>query len=321
LTSVAAYYRNEAIHDAAHPATAPKKTAVICANEWVHVSRLVFPTVTDPQREIRVFAVSSPVEQIAKQIEEYQPDRINGYASVIVELANMALEGRLKISPKMVSTYAEPLEDAGREAVKKAWGVSINNAYGSTEVGLVGYEGFDFDGMTISEDNVIIEFVNKNNEPVGNPNTADKCLMTKLYGKTMPLFRYEITDKLVLCDNWNDETSPRMRIKRIDGRTDVWFTYGDHNDVRVHPIVFRHILGQIEAIIEYQVQQTTHGAHILIITKGGGEQDTVDTLELTRQLALDLTTAGLENAHVSVEVVKDLPRHPESNKLCRFVPL
>ena len=81
-------------------------------------------------------------------------------------------------------------------------------------------------------------------------------------------------------------------------------------------MLFRSLLGQVAAISEYQVHQTPQGARILVIGHGDfnvvGVQD-----ELERSLA----KAGLADPQVVIQTVMHIPRHAETGKLKRFVPL
>ncbi len=189
----------------------------------------------------------------------------------------------------------------------------MHNSWGSVEIGLAAYEGPSFSGMSLAEDFAIFEIVDHDDRPVSNPEDGERVLVTKLYGSTMPIIRYEMTDTLILDDADNPDAPGVRRIQRIAGRADVWFDYGS---VKIHPMVFRDILGQRAQMTEYQVQQTKDGARVLAILHGRLDLGLVES-ELVR--ALD--ASGLRGPTVSVEAVDELPRHPETNKLKRFVPL
>jgi phenylacetate-CoA ligase len=139
-------------------------------------------------------------------------------------------------------------------------------------------------------------------------------LVTKLYGQVMPMIRYELTDTVVIDSGPNPDAPGYRRITEIKGRADNWFVYSDNT--KIHPMIFRSILGQEPQISEYQVRQTPTGARVLAITHGDIPTDTLRT-----ELIRSLVQGGLTNADVTIEVVPDLPRHPETNKLRRFVPL
>jgi hypothetical protein len=62
----------------------------------------------DPRREARVFPASRPIPELISGLNEYQPDRLVGYASIIQELCAEALDGRLQIRPRRISANSEP---------------------------------------------------------------------------------------------------------------------------------------------------------------------------------------------------------------------
>jgi phenylacetate-coenzyme A ligase PaaK-like adenylate-forming protein len=139
-------YRMEAAQDLREPPAGPRRTAVICAGSYVHASRFPFPTMLDPEREAQVFPAGRSIPELVAGLNEYQPDRLVGYASIIQALCAEALDGRVKIRPGRISTNSEPLLDEARAAALEAWGINIHNSWGSVEIGLAASEGESFDG-------------------------------------------------------------------------------------------------------------------------------------------------------------------------------
>ena len=307
-------YRMEARQELREPPAGPRRTAVICAGSFVHASRFLFSTMLDPRREARVFPAGRPIPELIAGLNEYQPDRLVGYASIIQELCAEALDGRLKIRPRRISANSEPLLDEARAMAREAWGINIHNSWGSVEIGLAASEGESFGGMTLAEDFLIFEAVDADNQPVADLARAERVLVTKLYGTVMPLIRYELTDSLIIDAGPNPDAPGCRRIREIRGRSDAWFVYP--GDIRIHPMSFRGVLGQDTHISEYQVQQTPSGARVLAIVHGSFSPG-----PLEKALVDALAEAGLQGALVTVEPIAELPRHPETNKLKRFVPL
>ena len=305
--------RMEARQDLREPPAGPRRTAVICAGSFVHGSRFLFPTMLDPAREARIFPAGRPLPELIAGLNEYQPDRLVGYASIIQEVGAEARDRRLNIRPRRISTNSEPLLDEARAMALEVWGVNIHNTWGSVEIGLAASEGESFSGMTLAEDFLIFEAVDASNRPLANLERAEKVLVTKLYGTVMPLIRYELTDSLILAGPNPDAVGCR-RIREVKGRSDAWFVYS--GNIRIHPMSFRGVLGQNPHISEYQVQQTPDGARVLAIVDGS-----FSPAPLEEALVQALAEAGLPGAKVTVEPVAELPRHPETDKLKRFLPL
>jgi len=306
-------YRLEARSDTAAPPAGPRRTAVVCAGSPVHASNMVFPISLDPRREMRVFPAGTPIPELVGQLNAWRPDRLVGYASLVQELAAEALEGRLDVRLNRISTNSEPLLPEARAMALQAWGVNIHDTWGSVEIGVAAHEGDSFSGLTLAEDFLIFEPVDGGNRPC-DPANAERMLVTKLFGEIMPMIRYEMTDALILDESPNPDAPGLRRIHGIKGRSDAWFTYP--GGLRVHPMVFRDVLGQEPHISEYQVRQTGTGADIFVVAHGA-----MDLPGLTRALQSSLAQAGLANALVALTVVSEIPRHAETNKLVRFVPL
>ena len=119
------------------------------------------------------------------------------HVCIVQELCAEALDGRLEIRPRRISTNSEPLLDEARAMALEAWG-NIHNSWGSVEIGVTASEGESFGGMTLAEDFLIFEAVDVNNRPVADLARAEKVLVTKLYGTLMPLIRYELADSLII---------------------------------------------------------------------------------------------------------------------------
>jgi phenylacetate-coenzyme A ligase PaaK-like adenylate-forming protein len=228
-------------------------------------------------------------------------------------LAGEALAGRLKISPRRVTTNSEPLLPEAREAVRKAWGIGVNNMWGSVEVGLLGVECDAFKGMHWSYDQAITELVDHDNNPTTDPDKIDKILVTSLYCRTMPMIRYELTDVAIPRTEPCTCGAVYPLIAEIRGRSDDAFKYGE---VSIHPMVFRTPLGQNPMIEQYQVHQTKTGADIGVIARGD-----VDVGQLQTDIVGALESRGLADPDVSISLVDELERHKETGKMKRFIPL
>jgi hypothetical protein len=67
-------------------------------------------------------------------------------------------------------------------------------------------------------------------------------------------------------------------------------------------------------ISEYQVNQTTRGADVLVV-------GSPDVIAVAAALVSSLQPFGLANAEISVSVVEEIPRHSSTGKLKRFIAL
>lgn len=288
--------------------------AVVEAGEMVHASPFLFAVSTDPGEEIVFVPADTPTKDLVAQLNDIQPTHIVGYSSAIELLAGEALAGNLHIKPEHLGTNSEPLMPQARKAAQEAWGININNAWGSVEVGVLGVECDHYNGMHLTTDNYIIEFVDKNNEATEDPDKIDKLLVTSFICRSLPMIRYELTDIAIPKKERCSSGAIYPLISEIRGRSDDAFKYD--GDVSIHPMVFRTPLGQDPAIEQYQVRQTERGADVGVIAR-----DKVDLDRLRADIEDALQSRGLDNPKVTIRVVEQLEHHKETGKMKRFIPL
>ncbi len=288
--------------------------AVVEAGETVHGSPFLFSVTPDTEAKVDWFPAATPMKELVEQLNAARPTHINGFSSAVQELAAEALAGNLKISPSRVSTNSEPLLEETRIAAEKAWNLKINNMWGCVEVGHIAVECDAHEGMHLNEDMVICEFVDADNQATDDPEKIDKILATSLFGTSLPMIRYEISDIAIPDTKPCSCGAVYPLIKEVRGRADDAFKYA--GDVKVHPLVFRTPLGQHPNIEEYQVWQTETGAKISIVRVGDIDEDV-----LTADLVAALRGQGMESPEITLEFVDTVTRHKETGKLRRFVPL
>jgi phenylacetate-coenzyme A ligase PaaK-like adenylate-forming protein len=182
------------------------------------------------------------------------------------------------------------------------------------EVGHIGIECDAHQGMHMTDDLIITEFVDATNQPVQDSSAIERVLVTSLFGRTLPLIRYELTDIPVPADRLCSCGAQFPLVSDVKGRADDIFVYA--GGIHIHPLVFRTPLGQSPGIAEYQVSQTEDGAKIDVVAGG-----TIDIPTLRQELIVGLANAGLHNAQIEINLVDNLQRQNETGKLKRFIPL
>jgi len=294
------------------PDSAPPVVAMIAADKASHMTAAFSQTFRVPGLRLHRLPATWPLARIVAALNEIQPDSLQGYASVIHQLAAEALAGRLRIAPRIVGTTSEPLLPEIREAIAATWGAPLFNALGTTE-GLMGVSCSAGRGIHLNDDVCIVEPMDGAGNPVPPGERAVKVYLTNLYNLTTPLIRYELTDEVTVLGEPCPCGTTLMRIDDIQGRLDDCFTYPGGQTV--HPLTFRSPLGCERDIIEYQVCQTARGADVLVRCQGP-----IDTTRIAETIRAALVDLGLTGAEVSVTPVDALGRQ-STGKLRRFVPL
>lgn len=259
------------------------------------------------------YPVGLPIVEVVEGLNALQPTMLVGYPSAMGILIDEQRAGRLAIAPRVVVATSEPLLPEVAAAISEVWGVVPVNVYATTDLGIMAVGCGRSDAMHLNDDLLICEPVDAANRPVAKGEHAAKLLVTSLFGTTLPLIRYELTDEVTVLPAACPCGSPFSRIAHVQGRTDDVFRYA--GGVIVHPHVLRSPLSRCAAVVEYQVRQTDDGADVVVRASGP-----FDAPALRAQLAQALAGTGLRAAQVNVRVVDTIER-TGMGKLKRFVPL
>jgi phenylacetate-CoA ligase len=292
----------------------PLMVVSIGALRPVHLSETVFSLPIVPQMSYRAFSALAPIDELVEDLNDCQPTHMNGYPSVIARLAAKALKGKLKIHPRRIIVGAEPLLEGMVNAIYQAWPeVILINNWGSTDSGIHAVACDHSAGnLHLIEDMNIIECVDEKNNPIASGVCSEKILITNLFRKSMPIFRYEMDDRVLLLNERCACGSEFKLISSIEGRHEDDFVY---DDIIVIAEVFENVIMVEQGVDEYQVFQTKEGANILIVPDKGAD---INQLKMKADLIAQLKQLGLAEPIVNVEIVQELKRHPETGKLKRF---
>lgn len=291
--------------------TGPVTMASVAAGKPTHASRAVFQTFSGPELVVRGFSIASPVAEIVAGLNEMQPTVLGGYPTGLVALAREAMAGNLRIAPRRIVCYAEPLLPEMRELVEQAWTATVGNWWCASEAFPLAVGCGSSPAMHLSDDLVLVEPVDAGGRPVPAGTRSAKVYLTNLYNPTLPLIRYEITDEVTMLDGTCPCGSAHRLVADVEGRLDDGFDYGG---AAVHPHVIRSPLSRTRQVLEYQVRQTRGGVEILVRTDGP-----VDLEPLRRDISQSLVGVGAPG-HVAIVEVPTIDRHT-TGKFRRFVPL
>ena len=278
-------------------------------------ARCLFSISFDPAAPVKWFPASTPIAELVAKLNDAQPTQINSFASSLQEIGAEALAGRLKIRPHRVTANSEPLMPETRDAARKAWDLEINNMWGCVEVGHIGIECDAHEGLHASDDLMITEFVDQDDRPTTDPDAIDRILVTSLFGRTLPLIRYELTDVPV-------PERPALLLRRGVSLDQVGAgALGRHLRLSgrcPHPPAW--CFGR-------RLARTARSSNIRCTRRNTGRGSASlppgrSTSAALRQELVDaLAKAGLADAEIEIDIVDTLERHKETGKLRRFIPL
>jgi phenylacetate-coenzyme A ligase PaaK-like adenylate-forming protein len=154
---------------------------------------------------------------------------------------------------------------------------------------------------------IVLEVVDADNRPVAPGETGEKILLTNLANFTLPLIRYELTDRVTLGAGPNPTGRPYAWLSAIEGRTNDTLRMPARAGGSVEVLPYR--LGEPFARLPEvrQFQLDWDGAHLLarVVLRDAGDAARVEP-ELTR--ALD--AAGAAPIPITVVPVAELEREP-----------
>jgi phenylacetate-CoA ligase len=156
-----------------------------------------------------------PEKKLVSILRQIKPNVLLTFPSILLSLSNYDLSG---INPRLIFAQGEMVTPHCRKVVKEKFGLDLFETYGSVEFGNMAFECPKHFGLHILTDNVYIEVLDENGEPV-SPKERGEVVVTGLHRYVMPLIRYRIGDLGVLTD----EKCPCGRswplLKSIEGRS------------------------------------------------------------------------------------------------------
>ena len=122
--------------------------------------------------------------------------------------------------------------------------------------------------------------------------------------RTIPLIRYELTDRLALASAPAPCDLPFRLAEAVEGRTDDALTLpaARGGTIAIHPVVFHKVLDLLDAA-GWQVRQ--EGPHLRILIAGPGPG--LDPAATGRDVRASLAAAGAAALPVQVQTVDAIP--------------
>ena len=248
---------------------------------------------------------TEPLHVIVERLNAFQPDILVAYAETANALALKQIRKALRISPRMVFASSEVFTDSARKRIRTAWEREPFNAYAATETALIAADCAHH-RLHVAEDLIIVEVVDRNNQPVPIGAYGEKVLVTVLFSRTIPLIRYELSDRVAIADLPApcECGKPFAVLADILGRVeDTVFLVGSGGvPVAIQPDVFHDVL-ELAPVDGWQVvQESTTTLRISIV----GPQSGYDERDITEKIGSRLAAQGASSAVVRIHVVEML---------------
>ncbi len=247
-----------------------------------------------------------PVESIVEKLNEWRPIILLAYPSVLRQLAEEQMSGRLRIAPRYCATSAEVLTVETRRRVSEAWGIRIFETYGATEYAPIAAE-CPAGRRHLFEDGAVVENIDERGRPVPPGILGDRVLLTIFNRRTQPLIRYEISDMLRFSNEKCECGRPFRCLDEIEGRQEdvLYFRARADSDLMIalHPNVFHRLLETVPAT-GWQVVQDDQGISVSLT----GLQEEAGCFQIETGVRNLLEAEGVEAPPIRVHTVRELRR-------------
>jgi putative adenylate-forming enzyme len=273
------------------------RMAVVSSTNPTHQSSIVGATVASRFiPTLRIDAIQ-PIDEVVAALNEFRPDSLVGYASILRILAEEQSAGRLHLAPRAVMSASEVLAPDTRERIRAAFGVAATNVYAATETAGIASE-CRLGHLHRYEDLVIAEVVDDDNQPVAEGEYGAKTLVTVLFSRSQPLIRYELSDRIAAAPGMPADL-PFSLLAGIEGRQEEVLSLGG---VSVHPNVFH---GALERLSVSGWQVIEEGGRVRVLLAGAADVDVAVTAQSVRAA---LERVGAHGVQVAVDLVDAIPR-------------
>jgi phenylacetate-CoA ligase len=228
------------------------------------------------------FDATLPLTEIVDGLNNARPavTALQGWPSLIRELALAALNGRLRITPTWVSIAGEVCTAPVRDAVRAAWGIEPSEFWGCSE-GTYAFPCGVGEGMHVADDLVILEPADADGNVVPYGQPAARLLLTNLFNLAQPLIRYDMADAVTMTNDPCPCGCAHRRITSVHGRINATFDYA--GGARVPRVALEQAVLGTPGVANFFVGKSPSGIDVSVVTDGSADLRQLRT-ELTEQL-------------------------------------
>lgn len=232
------------------------------------------------------------------------------YALHLAEVANNHGINLHNNSVSKIIVAGEPggSNETIRARIEEAWGATLFDHAGASEVGPWGFASVDRTGIHVCEAEFIAEFINAETNLPAKTGELSELVLTTLGRSGCPVIRYRTGDRVI--HEFQESNSFVHLVGGVLGRADDMLVI---RGVNIFPAALDEIMRSFDDIIEYRITATRNGELDQIAI------EVEDTINDAQRIADKLETClGL---HVPVTCVTEntLPRSDGKSK--RFIDL
>jgi len=200
-----------------------------------------------------------------ESLERFSPGLIASWPSDLARTGRVFVERRKNIATRIVLAMGEVLTKCRREELGQLWRGEVFEVYGASEFGLLAMECADHHGLHLNSDLFVFEVLNGRGE--ASSDGRGELVVTNLYNRALPLFRYNTHDLVVTSEGDRCSCGTYFPlVTSISGRFRDGVLRSDGS--RVPPGVVMQAVESVIGTIEYQLTQESTGAFTLAVPRG-----------------------------------------------------
>jgi phenylacetate-coenzyme A ligase PaaK-like adenylate-forming protein len=243
---------------------------------------------------VHIQRLSSVESDLIERLNEFQPNVLVSYASVLEALAIQSDKLHLH-DLRQIANISEQLIPRAGKRIQDVFHVALPDHYATGECLLLSNGCPTQGGSHINADWAILEVVDDNYRPVPPGQLGKKVLVTNLANTVQPFIRYEVGDQVMMAVEPCGCGSRLPRIDHVEGRAaEVFWTFDGTRHQLVSGVLFHTAADSLHEIREWQAIQT--------------ERNRVKVrLELLPNASM--TPASVRDAFLHALAEHDLPGH------------
>ena len=182
-----------------------------------------------------VVSLQDPIEETIAKLNAFQPDRLTSYSSSLGWLAELALAGKLKISPQDIVASADRLTPAVEKMIRQAWDPKIFDLYAATEALFIAIKQPGQSEWKVLDEIQTIEVLGDDDSQV-RPGEIGRAVLTNYTNKILPFIRYDLSDYVIYGETQPGNTTLRGFIGRTFEKLPIRLNDGRIGEIPSHAL-------------------------------------------------------------------------------------
>jgi phenylacetate-CoA ligase len=265
------------------------------------------------ENRVQMFSPTQPLADLVAELNRYQPALLVGYATVLRELARTQRDGRLDINPAIVCPTAEPISEAEKRDLERAFDCAVREMYGATEFFPIAVE-CGHGNLHANIDWVVVEPVDEDYQPVEPGVPSETVLITNLANRVQPLVRYDLGDSITMYDE-RCSCGSAFPIIEVEGRQGdvLHFERADGRERLVFPLALSSVVEEVPGVRRMQLVRTAPSVIRVRLEVTSDRDEAAVWKQVRADLQAFLDDQGITG--ITIKATSDVPqRDPRSGK-------